>query len=255
MIENTFNVGLISETLECCDLNDDIQSVSISMSEKGYDCIGVKNESDVIGYAIKEMIQNNRNGISYNKFTKDDLISSNTSLIKVIELLSKRPFVFVLDGTKVDKIVTKADCYKDAVRIYIYNMISNFELLLSILLEYVYREKDWQELITTNRLDSIKNVYQDRVKDNSELTLFDCLMLEDKITLLLKDEQAWKIFELSKNNLKKYFGDLKTIRNSVAHVGNKPVVTNTDMIIEVVTSTFRFSNVLKTHITTSMKLN
>jgi predicted transcriptional regulator len=247
MIENTFTVQLISERLECCNIEDNFQTVKDRMMANNFDCIGVKNNEEVIGYTEKKS-ENNFNGMEYKRFTKDDLVSSNTSIMKAIRLFSTKPFVFVLDGTSVNQIITKADCFKDAVRIYIYNLTSNFELLLSIILEYRYSDKNWQENISIERLKSVRDVYTDRIKDNSELALFDCLMLEDKITLVLKDNELASLFQMPKTQLKKYFKKLKLIRNSVSHIGRKPIVTNPNTIIEVISLTSIFSSILEAQI-------
>ena len=60
----------------------------------------------------------------------DDLISDSTELADLFKVLGIRPSVFVLAGSAVTGIVTRADLNKPPLRIYLFGLISLLEMHL-----------------------------------------------------------------------------------------------------------------------------
>lgn len=249
LINTTLNVKTISEELVSFDVNSNPADVKKYLDDNRFDLVGVKSNDRIIGYTDVEILKETEDKLRYIEFHSDQIISSNTSLTDTMNLISKKDFLFILDGTLIRRIVTKADIYKDPVRLFIYNLISNFEFLLSVLIEHHFPQDEWKSKLTTNRLNKVDNIYQDRLRENTEFNMFDCLSIEDKIKLFLnKDKNLCKIFKISNQKQKDYFENLKIIRNSIAHVGKNPAVTNIDKILDTVTKTAYFSKLLEDQI-------
>lgn len=249
LINNTLNVRTISELLVCFDQATDPEVVKSFLIENRFDLIGVKKSHNVVGYTDLKTLERSKSQIEYNEFRSNDIISSNTPLIETINLISERDHLFVLDGTSIKRIVTKADIYKDPVRLFTYNLLSNFEVLLSILIEHHYPNDEWQSKLTENRLKKVNEVYDDRRKENTDFDLFDCLSIEDKIHLFSnKEKNIRKILQINDTQQREYFKNLKRIRNSISHVGKKPAFTNIHKILDIINNTTEFSKLLEEEI-------
>lgn len=249
LINNTLNVRTISELLVCFDLDTDPCVVKSFLIDNRFDVVGVQHKQSIVGYADLKTLEVSEKKLSYNEFRSNDIVSSNTPLLDTINLLSERDHLFVLDGTSIKRIVTKADIYKDPVRLFIYNLLSNFEVLLSILIEYHYPENEWKTNLTEKRLNKIYEVYLDRKEENTDFDLFDCLSIEDKIKLFSnKDKTLRDLMDINYTQQRKYFKNLKKIRNSISHVGKKPAVTDIEKILDTIAKTTKYSKVLEREI-------
>jgi len=249
LINNTLNVRTISEELICFEKDGNPEVVKNFLIENRFDLVGVKQRHNVVGYTNLRILERSKSQIEYNEIRSNDIISSNTSLIETINLISKRDHLFVIDGISIERIVTKADIYKDPVRLFTYNLLSNFEVLISIIIEHHYPNNEWKTKLTEDRLLKINEVYEDRREENTDFDLFDCLAIEDKISIFLnKEKNIRDILKTSKTQQLKYFRNFKKIRNSISHVGKRPAVTDIRKILDTITKTTEFSKLLEEEI-------
>ncbi|WP_313120326.1 hypothetical protein [Proteiniclasticum ruminis] len=89
----------------------------------------------------------------------------------------------------------------------------------------------------------------DRKEENTDFDLFDCLSIEDKINLFSNKEKTRRdILDINYTQQRKYFNNLKKIRNSISHVGKKPAVTDIEKILDTIAKTTKFSKLLEREI-------
>lgn len=248
IINNNLNVRTISEELKCFNQEDDPKVVREFLVANGFDLVGIELNGNVIGYTDLGTLEESESEIAFKEFKQHDIVSSNTSLVETVALISKKNHLFVLDGTAITRIVTKADIYKEPVRLFLYNQISNFETLLSILVEHYYPDKVWISRIDSEKLEEIDKIYESRKRENTEFDMFDCLSLELKINLFLEHERLKDIFGISKKQQKKFFERLKTIRNAISHVGKNPAIASVEKIMSMITDVTHFSHLLSLEI-------
>ncbi len=248
IINNNLNVRTISEELECFSHEDNPEIVREFLLINGFDLVGIKQNDNVVGYTDLETLEESGKEIAFKEFKQNDIVSSNTPLLETVALISKKNRLFVLDGTAITRIVTKADVYKEPVRLFLYNQISNFETLLSMLVEQYYPNQEWISHIEIEKTVKINKIYESRKRENTEFDMFDCLSLEIKIDLFLEHERLIDIFVISKKQQKKFFERLKTIRNAISHVGKNPAIASVEKIMSMITDLTHFSHLLSLEI-------
>ncbi|WP_155759979.1 hypothetical protein [Vibrio natriegens] len=89
----------------------------------------------------------------------DLVISDSTPLASLLNVLQSNDFLFVNHGAKVIGIITKADLNKPPVRVYVFGMLSLFEMHLNSWIRHYYPESSWQPEIKEKRLNKALEVY------------------------------------------------------------------------------------------------
>ncbi len=223
MFTDTLSAKFISEKLECCRSTDVAQYVKEKLEHLEFDSAGVVNEDEVtVGYVITNELGDGQIYDYVRKFDFDRVISDSTPLSEIINVFKGSDFVYVNYIDQVTGIVTKADLNKPPVRVYLFGVLSLFEMHLSYWVGKVFEEKAWQKLIDKKRLESAIRVYESRRSDNmnQNITLLECLQLCDKRDILLRSEYFLELIDMSRKNFRKFMRSIEAIRNNLAHSQN-----------------------------------
>ena len=155
--------------------------------------------------------------------------------------MKNRDFAFVICGKKITGIVTKADINKPSVRIYIFGIISLFEMHLNYRVNHFYNENDWTTEIQPKSLEKAKKVFELRRGNNQDLSLLECLELCDKRDILAKTEEFMDKFSVSREPFKSFVKGIEKIRNELAHSQNS-IISNIPWaeFVEIVSSVEAF---------------
>ena len=118
----------IFEPLDSCNINDNGLDVKRKLETNHFDIVGVTdNDNNFIGYAKTEELRNDIIANSRRDFGNLIIIDS-TPISKLFSLLAPAGFIFVKHADKIVGIVTKADINKIVIRIYLFGIISLFEM-------------------------------------------------------------------------------------------------------------------------------
>jgi predicted transcriptional regulator len=207
----------IFEPIACCEIYDSAQEVKNLMNQRDFDILGVRRDDVVIGYIRKEDLENDSVEKYLLQFDTSNLISDSTPIAELLGLLSKQGFIFVLKNNKVEGIVAKADVNKPIVRIYLFGIISLFELHLNYWIVKYYGIEGWKNQFIKNRLETAERIFNERQGQNLELTLLECLQICDKREILKQTEGFCKTFGFSKSKFENLLKDVEKIRNEIAH--------------------------------------
>lgn len=183
-------------------------------SEKNYDYHLIKkNGSD-------ELLLYVNDSKSVQMLSVNDIISESTPILDVMLLLQEREFLFIKEKQKITSIVTRADLNSIPVRIYLFGLISLFEMQMR---KYIMENIDeWEESLSIGRLEKAKDLLELKKKRNEDVNLIECLQLCD-LSLILK--RNWKHFYnklsgfergLTVKSIKK----LNDLRDELAHAQN-----------------------------------
>jgi hypothetical protein len=148
----------------------------------------------------------------------DNLLSDATPLPQVLEILKGRAYAFVLVGSKVAGIVTRADLNKPPVRVYLFGLVSLLEMHLSFWIRNEYRDDSWQDHLSKKRLAKAKRVQQLRRKSNQNPFLIQCLQFCDKRDLVVRLKTVREHLSLgSEEQAVAFLKRVEDIRNGLAH--------------------------------------
>lgn len=211
----------IYEPLACCKINDNAFEVKRTLDVKDFDTLGVldKNQNK-IGYIIHQELTDGEISKYVRAFETQLLISDSTPISDLLDILYEKEYVYVLEKDSIEGIVTRADINKPIVRIYLFGIISLFELHLNYWINKNNTENEWLEKLSEKRIIEAQKIYQQRKGNNSQLTVLECIQICDKKSILLKTDLFLESFEYSKTKFKNLLENSESIRNELAHSQN-----------------------------------
>jgi len=217
----------IYEPLLCCPIESYAYDAREALRVRDFDVAGVKKTEDgeVIGYVKAEDLGDGDIGKFVREISSNLLISDSTPIAEIFSVFSETDFSFVISGKHISGIITKADINKPPVRIYLFGMISLFEMHLSAWINHYYPENRWFETVPENRMQEARKIYELRKGNNQELSLLECLQLCDKRDLLAKSQQFMADFVFSREDFDSFVKDVEKIRNELAH-SQYSIITN-----------------------------
>lgn len=219
-IEN-ITTKYIYEPLACCQVTDNTFEVQETLKQRDFDTLGVVDETGLkIGYIQREKLGTNSIENYIQKFELEIIISDSTPLSELFQILLDKEFVYILSKDSVEGIVTRADINKPIVRIYLFGLISLFELHLNFWITTNYPAESWIDNVKSVRIEMAEKIFIERKGNNSQLTLLECIQICDKRELLKDTENFIQEFDYGKKEFEKLLKDVEKIRNELAHSQN-----------------------------------
>ena len=229
----------IFEPLLCCPADSIADHAKDALKIRGFDVAGVKETEggEVLGYVITDELANGKLRKYIKKIDPELLISDSTPIADIFAALMNRDFAFVLYGKHIIGIITKADINKPPVRIYLFGMISLFEMHLNSWINHFYPDNTWEHEISDNRVKTARDIYEKRKGNNQDLSLLECLQFCDKRDLLKKSDDFIKEFDISNKRFDTFVKRVEKMRNELAHSQNS-IVSNIEWSVFVETVSY-----------------
>ncbi len=162
--------------------------------------------------------------------TVEDVISGSTPIDKAIQLLTRRPFYFVLDPHCIRKILTVSDLNRLPVRTYLHTLLDHLEGLLAEWIEQAFLENSWKTSLSGKRQESIQGLHEQKRREDFDTRLIDCTTLSDKATIIGKsDRLQGELSQPTRSAFKKRLKPIKRLRNRLAH-GMPPLDKEADTL-------------------------
>lgn len=90
------------------------------------------------------------------------LLSANSPISEVIRWLNEEPWLLVVDGKDIAGLVARADLNRQAVRVYFYMLVVDFEVRLSTMLRKRFdRQEELLELLSEQAAFTVWNRYRE----------------------------------------------------------------------------------------------
>ena len=233
----------IFEPLLCCPADSRAEEAKDALKNREFDVAGVKKteDGDVIGYVVTDELTYGDLSKFIKKIDAGLLISDSTPIAKILSILTNRNFAFVIYGNHITGIVTRADINKPPMRIYIFGIISLFEMHLNFWITHSYSDNSWINILPKQRLEKAKEIYELRKGNNQDLSLLECLELCDKRDILAKSKEFRDEFDMSKNSFDSFVKGIEKIRNELAHNQNS-IISNIEWaeFIKIISDTEEF---------------
>ncbi len=217
----------IYEPLLCCPANSGAEDAKVALKIREFDVAGVKETEggDITGYVVTDELAEGDLSLYVKKIDSELLISDSTPIAEIFSVLNNRNFAFVIYGKHISGIVTKADINKPPVRIYIFGMISLFEMHLNFWVNHLYSVDNWVDIVPEQRLKKAKEIYELRKGKNQDLSLLECLELCDKRDILAKSKEFMDEFGENRKSFDSFVKGIEKTRNELAHSQNS-IISN-----------------------------
>lgn len=223
-VRSLFDTGItavsIFEPLKSCPADATAIEMKELLLKRDFDVAGVMETKDgpVVGYVLRSDLESGNVSEHKKKIEPELLISDSAPIPDLFSLLRNQSYLFVLNKTKIEGIVTRADLNKPPVRIYLFGIVSLLEMHLGFWVKKHYQNESWKNHISKRRLIAAKKLYKDRKRRNQDIGLFECLQIADKRDLFLKIEELRNTFSISsKRTGKEILKQAEDLRNSLAH--------------------------------------
>lgn len=211
-------VEIIYEPLLSCYSKENSSIIKEILDDKDFDIVGVSdNDKNIIGYARKQDFQGNQVVDYIRKFVLEFVITDSTPISELPSLLLPKGFVFVASINKIVGIVTIADLNKPVFRIYLFGIISLFEMHLNYWINNYYSDNSWHPILAEQRLKKAKEFYKERVVNNIGLSLLECLQFCDKRDILKNTPDFNSVFNFLSSKFEEFLKIVEEIRNKLAH--------------------------------------
>ena len=219
ILSEQIKVLQLSEPFASYDESADSLTVKRFMERENFDMIGIRKSGFITGYVKRVDLSGQKLVDHIQKF--DDqctVLECDKPIIEALKALADKDHVFVSVFGKVAGIITRADLHKRVVSMWVYGLISTFEIHMLALIRNLYRNKDWKSLLKQERLKEIRKSHKSRMQQNSEIDELDCTQFCDKAELIGKHKEALEITGIGKTKWDTLSGKLeRRLRNPVAH--------------------------------------
>lgn len=220
LLDGGITAHAILEPLQSCPANANAVEIAQALCVNDFDFAGVQFQEDgpVAGFVLRSDLKNGIVQDHIQQFTEEHLIADSTPLAGLFSVLNKRESVFVLIGPDVKGIVTRADLNKPAVRIYLFSLISLFEMHLAFWIRKKYQNDAWKDKLSKNRLKKAEKLQSNRRSRNQETRFEDCLQFCDKRDLVLNCQKLCVYLGLENaDDCYELLNQAENLRNLLAH--------------------------------------
>ncbi|HEV7163969.1 MAG TPA: hypothetical protein VGO35_01090 [Gammaproteobacteria bacterium] len=210
----------VLEPLQSCINTISASEVAPALRRREFDVAGIKESGTgpVKGFVRTSELTSGAVQDHFHPFEAQHLVSEAIPLHELLSALKTKTHVFVLIGSEVRGIVTRTDLNKPPVRIYLFGIISLFEMHLTFWLRTVLKTRTLDVLINENRLVSAKELQELRGQHNEHVDLVECLQLCDKRDVIVGDDALREKLGMgSKDRAVRKIKELEELRNRVAH--------------------------------------
>jgi hypothetical protein len=208
----------IAEPLPSFDRNTPADVVRAAMAERNYIVAGVRDGGMVSGYIVGEEVGQGACGDQARVFEEAIVVSDSTPLIELIRALHGSTWVFVTVLGQVGGIVTRADLQDPPVRMWLFGLVTTFEMHFQRLIELHFSDEGWMQYLSPARVGKAQEMAEERKRRNYSPTLLDCLQFSDKGQIIARcEELREKAGFASRRRADEVVKRLEALRNNLAH--------------------------------------
>jgi predicted transcriptional regulator len=198
-----------------CLASDSVKAVLEADAWKSYSQIPVRDGDHICG--VLERAGCKRDGTVRDALRILDesiLIAAGAPLIEFLDLAAGSAYRLVVDGGKVDGIVTRSDLQKLPVRVVVFTLVTNLELLMAdVIRARAVDSLAWNQCLNENRQKIVKVKFDKLSGEDFDLDELTCTDFCDKRTIL--KSMLGDLPESFNKDLK----EIEELRNSVYHAG------------------------------------
>ncbi|MBV1914773.1 MAG: HD domain-containing protein [Pseudomonadales bacterium] len=214
----SFSAQDIAEPLGSFDNDTSAIKASEIMLSNNWYVAGLRQDGLVEGYILRNDLERGHCGDYLREFTRDQVVTADSSFSDVIHVLTRRRSCFVSQLGGISGIVTREHIQKPIARMWLFGMVTITEISLVNRIEEHFPDESWISRLAESRLEKARQIHAERARREQHCKLVDCLQFSDKAQILLKDNSQleWMGFD-SRRVAKKVVKDLESLRNNLAH--------------------------------------
>ena len=223
----------LAEPLASFDRTADVGIVREFMVSRPLTVVGLREFGVMTGYIEQDHIDDRPLGQQLVDLSEATIVTTNTSLRDIVQRLNDNRFVLVSTLGQPVGVIVRADLEKPPMRMWLFGMITLFEMSITRIIDREYPNDAWNELVSEARLKKAQELQAERARRNQPVTLLDCLQLSDKGQLFGRsDELRTRHWNRSRREINKVVKEIESLRNNLAH--SQPFIEeNWDVIVRL----------------------
>lgn len=235
-LDGSLLVRHISTKMETCCGEQQATEIRSFMEERNFDVIGLLDGDRVTRFIHRSSLSDGTCDSHGLRIEPTEIVSSTTSLIDLLPLMKNRDHMFVLEGARLESIVTSADLQKSPVRMLLFGLVSLLDVYLLAIVREHYPDDSFRATLRTNRLQEADKLFLKRKSRNEEIDLADCLQICDKRDLILRKLPCADLGFDSKRKALAFFEEAEVLRNRLAHSQDLVLGTRWSDVIDLATN-------------------
>ena len=217
-LDDSLLVRHISTRMESCRADQQAIEIRAYMEERNYDVIGLLDGGRISRYVARSLLPDHGTCHEHGRHIEpSEIVSSTTPLIELLPIMKEMERLFVLDGARLEGIVTCADLQKPPVRMLLFGLVTLLDMFLLVLVRRHYPGESLRSTLKPQRLEEAQKLYDLRRARNEEIDIADCLQICDKRDLVLKVVTPQQLGCDSRKAADRLFKDAEGLRNRLAH--------------------------------------
>ena len=223
----------LAEPLASFDATSNTQIVREFLESRPLRVVGVRVDGLVTGYLEQEHI--NDQPLSEQKIPLSDaaMLTTLAPFQDIVQGLNERRFLLITGLGQPVGVIVRDDLQKAPMRMWLFGMVTLFEMKLTRVLREFYANESWVELVSESRLEKAKQLQSERSRRNQSIDLMDCLQLGDKGQLFSRSSELRKNhWDRSRRQIESAVKELERLRNNLAH-SQDIVSENWDAIVRL----------------------
>ncbi|MDA8138411.1 MAG: HD domain-containing protein, partial [Desulfobacteraceae bacterium] len=213
-----FRAGHIAEPLRSFDQERPLEEIAQAMAQSHIEVAGARQTGRVTGFFQLTTSTDGSASVAISAFSKYQVLDHDAPISRAIEVLTKYEHCFVRGIDGIGAVITRACMQKPYVRMWLFGIVTLFEMYMSDYIARRWPDESWTGLISAGRLDKTRLLLEERRRRGQNVTLTDCLQFSDKGHLLMSDPEQLALFGLkSKGAAQQIIKEIETLRNDLAH--------------------------------------
>lgn len=215
---HAFSAKDIAEPFRSFGMNEKANEVAEMMKGMGIQVAGIQNKGLTVGYVYLSDLAAGLCGDNLRPFHKGQILSSESSLTDVIQMLTRHNYCFIAMCDTVFGVIDRSDIQKPVVRMWLFGMITLIEMFLLDRIKTNLPGDKWESFLSPERLKKARELLKERERINHRCSLLDCIQLSDKVKIILEDKALITALGFkSKRAVKQTIKELGSLRNNLAH--------------------------------------
>lgn len=183
MFNQILTVRELAEPLASFDHDRPATEVRDFIEQRDFDLVGVRVDGVIHGIARREHLSGGSLGDHMEPVSEQALWHEAQPILDALEALAGGGWILVSSMGHPVGIATRGDLQKAPLRMWLFGLISLFEMQLLRWVREGFPEDSWKDRLSPGRIEKAMEVFDSRKRANDATDLAECLQLSDKAAL------------------------------------------------------------------------
>jgi PAS domain S-box-containing protein len=208
----------IAEPLISFDFKCATSELLEGMMAAGVKVAGLQKDGLLWGFAEASGLREGNPEASRRKFRSSQVVLAGSSIIDVIDVLTRHDWCFVAQFGTVVGAISRDDLHKPSVRMWLFGIITMAEIEFTERIRRKWPGESWSKLLSPQRMEKSRQMFAERQRSGRECQLLDCLQLSDKLEIIVADPLELAALGIPSINAgRRISKQIEHLRNHLAH--------------------------------------